>query len=31
MPWINDVAAVIQAWYGGNETGNAIADVLFGD
>ncbi|KAJ4142983.1 beta-glucosidase [Fusarium oxysporum] len=31
MPWANDVAAVIQAWYGGNETGNAIADVLFGD
>lgn len=21
----------MQAWYGGNETGNAIADVLFGD
>lgn len=31
MPWINDVAALVQAWYGGNETGNAIADVLFGD
>ncbi|EEU35055.1 uncharacterized protein NECHADRAFT_94882 [Fusarium vanettenii 77-13-4] len=31
MPWANSVAAVIQAWYGGNETGNAIADVLFGD
>ncbi|KAB5554891.1 glycosyl hydrolase family 3 N terminal domain-containing protein [Coniochaeta sp. 2T2.1] len=31
MPWINDVAAVVQAWYGGNETGNVIADVLFGD
>ncbi|KAK9420744.1 putative Beta-glucosidase [Seiridium unicorne] len=31
MPWINDVSAVIQAWYGGNETGNTIADVLFGD
>ncbi|KAF5962400.1 glycoside hydrolase family 3 [Fusarium bulbicola] len=31
MPWANDVAAVIQAWYGGKETGNAIADVLFGD
>lgn len=31
MPWINDASAVIQAWYGGNETGNTIADVLFGD
>ncbi|KAI1866673.1 uncharacterized protein JN550_007526 [Neoarthrinium moseri] len=31
MPWIKDVSAVIQAWYGGNETGNTIADVLFGD
>jgi beta-glucosidase len=31
MPWIEEVPALIQAWYGGNETGNAIADVLFGD
>lgn len=31
MPWIKDVSSVIQAWYGGNETGNTIADVLFGD
>lgn len=31
MPWIHDVASVVQAWYGGNETGNVIADVLFGD
>jgi beta-glucosidase len=30
MPWINEVGAVAQAWYGGNETGNGIADVLFG-
>ncbi|KAK3942268.1 glycoside hydrolase superfamily [Diplogelasinospora grovesii] len=29
--WIEKVAGVIQAWYGGNETGNVIADVLFGD
>lgn len=31
MPWASSVAAVAQAWYGGNEAGNAIADVLFGD
>lgn len=31
MPWISQVPALIQAWFGGNETGNAIADVLFGD
>ncbi|KAF2086366.1 glycoside hydrolase family 3 protein [Saccharata proteae CBS 121410] len=30
MPWVDQVPAVVQAWYGGNETGNAIADVLFG-
>lgn len=31
MPWLPKVAAVVEAWYGGQETGNAIADVLFGD
>jgi beta-glucosidase len=31
MPWIEEIPALIQAWYGGNETGNSIADVLFGD
>ncbi|KAH6667593.1 glycosyl hydrolase family 3 N terminal domain-containing protein [Halenospora varia] len=31
MPWLPQVSALIQAWYGGNETGNGIADVLFGD
>ena len=30
MPWIDDVAAVVQAWYLGSETGNALADVLSG-
>ena len=29
--WLDDVPAVVQAWYGGQEAGNAIADVLFGD
>lgn len=31
MPWLDKVPALVQAWYGGNETGNVIADVLFGD
>ena len=31
MPWLDQVNGVVQAWYGGNETGNALADVLFGD
>jgi beta-glucosidase len=31
MPWIDDVASVLQVWYGGQEAGNALADILFGD
>jgi beta-glucosidase len=31
MPWIGATPAVMQAWYGGMEAGNAIARVLFGD
>jgi beta-glucosidase len=31
MPWVDKVSSIVQAWYGGNETGNAIADVLYGD
>ncbi|KAJ1309840.1 hypothetical protein OPQ81_006605 [Rhizoctonia solani] len=30
MPWVDDVAGILQSWYLGNEAGNAIADVLFG-
>ena len=31
MPWLDKVSAVFQSWYPGQEAGNAIADVLFGD
>jgi beta-glucosidase len=31
MPWINQAPAIIQAWFGGNETGNSIADIVFGE
>jgi beta-glucosidase len=30
MPWLAQVPAVLQAWYPGEEDGNAVADVLFG-
>ena len=30
MPWIADVPAVLEAWYPGEEDGNAVADVLLG-
>jgi beta-glucosidase len=31
MPWAGKVAGVVQAWYPGEEDGNAAADVLLGD
>jgi beta-glucosidase len=30
MPWIEEVPAVLEAWYPGEEDGNAVANVLFG-
>ena len=31
MPWLDSVRGVLEAWYPGQEDGNAIAAVLFGD
>jgi beta-glucosidase len=31
MPWLDDVPAVVEAYYPGQEGGNAIARVVFGD
>ena len=31
MPWATSVPAILQAWYPGEEDGNAVAAVLFGD
>ncbi len=30
MPWADKVAGIVHAWYGGNEAGNGIADVVYG-
>ncbi|KZT28632.1 glycoside hydrolase family 3 protein [Neolentinus lepideus HHB14362 ss-1] len=31
MPWISAVSGLVQTWYSGNEVGNALADVLYGN
>jgi beta-glucosidase len=31
MPWINQVDGIVQLYYGGEEQGRALADILFGD
>ena len=30
MPWLNSVAGVFENWYGGGETGAAMAALIFG-
>ncbi|KIL90184.1 hypothetical protein FAVG1_06923 [Fusarium avenaceum] len=30
MPWRHQAKTILHSWYGGNEAGNAIADVVFG-
>ena len=30
MPWADEADAIVQGWYGGTESGNALADVLTG-
>jgi beta-glucosidase len=30
MPWIKRAKAVLESWYGGQENGNALANILFG-
>jgi beta-glucosidase len=30
MPWLDRVPALVEAWYPGQEDGNAVANVLFG-
>lgn len=27
MPWAHEASTILQAWYGGQEAGNALADV----
>ncbi|HEY2072843.1 MAG TPA: glycoside hydrolase family 3 C-terminal domain-containing protein, partial [Gaiellaceae bacterium] len=31
MPWLDQVAGVVEAWYPGERDGDAVAAVLFGD
>jgi len=31
MPWVDQIPAILEAWYPGEEDGNAVAAVLFGE
>lgn len=30
MPWAEKLGGLLQSWYSGNESGNALGDVIFG-
>ena len=30
MPWVNEPAAILEAWYGGSDGADALGNVLFG-
>ncbi|KAF2008490.1 glycoside hydrolase family 3 protein [Aaosphaeria arxii CBS 175.79] len=30
MPWVNKAATLLHAWFGGQETGHGLVDILFG-
>ncbi|KAJ3946151.1 uncharacterized protein N0V96_004509 [Colletotrichum fioriniae] len=30
LPWRHSASTMLHSWYGGNEAGNAVADVIFG-
>ena len=31
MPWVDQVSAILEAWYGGSRGAEAVANILFGD
>ena len=31
MPWVDQVSAIVEAWYAGSSGSDAVANVLFGD
>jgi beta-glucosidase len=31
MPWVDQVGAILEAWYGGSRGAEAVANILFGD
>ncbi|HWZ73414.1 MAG TPA: glycoside hydrolase family 3 C-terminal domain-containing protein, partial [Casimicrobiaceae bacterium] len=31
MPWVNQVPSILEVWYPGEEDGNVVADLLFGN